>query len=215
MNLINYIRYWGISSQRSNFELHHWLHQVLGTQRLHYIKNYIYYIYMCVYLLCIHRHLYHSLMFFIYLHIYTMKFVVSVRHHCRISSRMCDSIHGISAGKPLRGLGVIFTWFVTFIYLYHYIYMYMYKYVYIYTYVCETLYVYKPILWLTNDSLMILMFEWTWWSCCKKSSTNNQHPCGNSGLLLDPFFSRSYDVLCIVFSMVALYVIQSLFVSLR
>ena len=125
MNLINYIRYWGISSQRSNFELHHWLHQVLGTQRLHYIKNYILYIYMCVYLLCIHRHLYHSLMFFIYLHIYTMKFVVSVRHHCRISSRMCDSIHGISAGKPLRGLGVIFTWFVTFIYLYHYIYVYV------------------------------------------------------------------------------------------
>ena len=88
-----------------------------------YKELYILYIYMCVYLLCIHRHLYHSLMFFIYLHIYTMKFVVSVRHHCRISSRMCDSIHGISAGKPLRGLGVIFTWFVTFIYLYHYIYI--------------------------------------------------------------------------------------------
>ena len=142
-------------------------------------------------------------MFFMYLLIYTMKFVVSVRHHCRISSRMCDSIHGISAGKPLRGLGVIFTWFVTFINLYHYkyiyicvyIYMYMYKYmcIYIYTlytYVCEPLCVYKPILWLASDSLMIVMFEWAWWSCCGKSSTNNQHPCGNAGLLLDPFFFR-------------------------
>ena len=58
----------------------------------------------------------------------------------------------------------------------------------------------KPTRWLMDDSLMILEHDdnvagnhpLTINTDYQSTPTNNQHPCRNSGLLSDRFFSRSY-----------------------
>ena len=65
-------------------------------------------------------------------------------------------------------------YFYILISLYIYMYMYKYMYVYIYTYVCETLYVYKPILgW--------RMIPWWYWCL----SEHDDHVAGNHPLTIN------------------------------